>query len=257
MTAPEFAALAVAQLLSLSRLLQATKAAWGFIPPKYQWLPAFVLTAATEVAAKLQSGVASWMDVVAPVLLVLSTLAPGARSNVHVAVDGALEKISNDASASVFSATSYRRLTRGRATPGTAVMMVLLIFTLPLAGCSMRQLNAAQTAVDELASETASLVAEASNALSIVEQEAALLFAKDPSAREKFTALDQNARRVLEALSKVSDRKALDDELAEFREAYSQLEDFAKSLNLFPMTPGARASFFPLPRAALARGATK
>jgi hypothetical protein len=140
MTPTQFAALAIAWLLQASRLLQATKSAWGIIPPKYQWVPPFALTFVTELSVKLATGVHTWGDVALPVLIVISPLLPGARSNVHAAIDGTLSRLANDPTTPAFSVSGYQRITRGAATPSTAVMTLALGCVLAFAfGCSAVQ----------------------------------------------------------------------------------------------------------------------
>jgi hypothetical protein len=124
LTPTEFAALAVAWLLAASRTMQATKAAWGVIPPKWQWVPATALTLVTELSVKLAVGVHSWMDVMLPTMLVLSTMLPGVRSNVHAALDGLATRLAKAPEVAELSENGLQRLTRGAATPSTAAMLV-------------------------------------------------------------------------------------------------------------------------------------
>jgi hypothetical protein len=139
MSPAEFAALVVAWSLQASRLLQATKAAWGIIPPKYQWVPPFALTFVTELSVKLATGVHTWGDVAFPVLIVISPLLPGARSNVHAALDGLATNIANTPAVVELSPAGLKKLTRGSATPSSTAALgatLALLCVAIILGCS-------------------------------------------------------------------------------------------------------------------------
>lgn len=253
MTPAEIASLLVIQLIAASRLLSATKAAWGFIPPKYQWILPTVASALVELVAKLQTGVSSYVDLAVPIIVVVSSALPGARSNVHAALDGAVAKLANDPETTTISSSGYQRLTRGAATPGTAVMLPLLALALVLAGCT-KQLDSTIATINTVTPVVASYVAEASNDLSLIEQAANLVFSRDPAAAAEFGKIDAEARRILSKLSVAADPKAVSEALAEFRDVYSRLRTFAENLNVFAAKPGMAPEPFPMPRAALPEG---
>lgn len=162
MTPTEFAALAVAWLLSATRTLQATKAAWGIIPPRWQWVPVTLLAAVTELGAKLATGVHSWMDVAVPVLLVVATALPGARSNVHAALAGLVEKAAADTDnplrPSTVEAVSRGSMPVAKAATGfVGLVMFALGVALSLPGCSSSPVAKDPTALGATARKDAQL----------------------------------------------------------------------------------------------------